>query len=72
MMGLCDSHGCQGRLGVPGVVTHSVQVSDHRFQPSNASHVLDGVLFSLRQMLQHRFPIKHLNLSAVIADSAKL
>jgi hypothetical protein len=53
-------------------VTHSVQVSDHRFQPSNASHALDGVPFSFHQVLQHRFPIKHLDLSAVIADSAKL
>ena len=70
MMGLCDPHGCQDRLGAPDVATLSVQVSDHRLQPSNASRALDDVPFSLREVLP--FSDQTLDRSVAIADSAKL
>ena len=66
MMGLCDPHGCQDRFGVPDLATLSVQVSDHRLQPSN----LDDVPFSLREVLP--FSDQTLDRSVAIADSAKL
>jgi hypothetical protein len=65
MMGLCDPHGCQDRLGVPDRDPF-YQVSDHRLQPSN----LDDVPFSLREVLP--FSDQTLDRSVAIADSAKL
>jgi len=48
------------------IATLSVQVSDHRLQPSN----LDDVPFSLREVLP--FSDQTLDRSVAIADSAKL